>query len=336
MKICVVGAGAIGGLLGAKLALAGEEVSLIDRGAHLAAIRKNGLKLIGEDDRETVIRNLKASDGFEDASPQDLVILALKAHYLDSIAPHVPLLVGPETTIVTVQNGIPWWYFHRHGGPYDRLRLRSLDPTGKLTKHIDSDRIVGCVAYPAALVPEAGVVKHVEGDRFLLGELDGARTARVETLRDALVRAGFHAWVLDDIRSEIWLKAWGNLSFNPISALTHATLESICRMPETRRLAAGMMKEAQEIARSLGITFQDSIEKRIEGAEQVGSLKTAMLQDVELGRSLEIEALVGAVLELGRLTETPAPAIEAVYACVKLLNRTMLLEGGGLKVSDAA
>ncbi len=336
MKICVVGAGAIGGLMGARFALAGEEVTLIDQGAHLAAIRERGLKLIGEDGSESVARNLEVCDKLTDAGPQDLVILALKAHYLESVARDVPALMGPETVIVTVQNGIPWWYFHKHGGPFDGRRLESLDPTGVLGKHIDADRIIGCVVYPAAEVPEPGVIHHVEGDRFPIGELDGRETERVRGLYDTLITAGFRSRILDDIRSEIWLKAWGNLSFNPISALTHATLAEICQYPDTRRLAAAMMAEAQDIAEKLGITFRHTIEKRIAGAESVGAHKTSMLQDVELGRSLEIEALMGAVLELGRLTETPAPSIQAVYACVKLLNKVMLLQGMGVRFGDAA
>ncbi len=336
MKICVVGAGAIGGLMGARFALAGEEVTLIDQGAHLAAIRERGLKLIGEDGSESVARNLEVCDKLTDAGPQDLVILALKAHYLESVARDVPALMGPETVIVTVQNGIPWWYFHKHGGPFDGRRLESLDPTGVLGKHIDADRIIGCVVYPAAEVSEPGVIHHVEGDRFPIGELDGRETDRVRRLYDTLITAGFRSRILDDIRSEIWLKAWGNLSFNPISALTHATLAEICQYLDTRRLAAAMMAEAQDIAEKLGITFRHTIEKRIAGAESVGAHKTSMLQDVELGRSLEIEALMGAVLELGRLTETPAPSIQAVYACVKLLNKVMLLQGMGVRFGDAA
>ncbi len=336
MKICVVGAGAIGGLMAAKFALADEEVTVIDQGAHLAAIKKNGLKLIWQDGSEHVVKNIAATDSFEEIDPQDLVILALKAHYLESIAPKVPSLLGAGTMIVTVQNGIPWWYFQRHGGPHDGQRLDSLDPSGVLAKNIDAARLIGCVVYPAADVPEPGVIHHVEGDRFPIGELDGSETERVQRLYDVLVKAGFRSRILDNIRSEIWLKAWGNLSFNPISALTHATLAAIYQFPETRKLAATMMQEAQDIAGKLGIAFRHTIEKRIEGAEGVGAHKTSMLQDVELGRSLEIEAIVGAVLELGRITETPAPSIAAVYACVKLLNKTMLLEGGGVKLGDAA
>ncbi len=336
MKICVVGAGAIGGLLGAKFALSGQDVTLIDRGAHLAAIQKDGLKLIAQDDSEQVVRNIEARDSLNGLDRQDLIVLAVKAHFLDAIARQISALADPETTIMTFQNGIHWWYFPRLGGPHDGRRLNSLDPTGVLEKNIDSRLIVGCVVYPAAIVPEPCVIKHIEGDYFPVGEPDGLESDRVTRLYDLLLDVGFRSRILSDIRSEIWLKAWGNLSFNPISALTHATLESICQLTATRELAATMMREAQDIAESLGITFRHTIEKRIEAAEQVGSHKTSMLQDVELGRSLEIEAQVGAVLELAKITETPAPSIEAIYACVKLLNKTMLLEGGGLRINNAA
>ena len=336
MRVCIVGAGAIGGLMGAKLALSGEEVTVIDQGAHLEAIKENGLKLIWEDGTEYVAEVAKATDNLEEAGEQDLIILGLKAHYLDQVAKEISLITGPETMIVTVQNGIPWWYFHKHGGEFDGHPLASLDPDRILTKNIDADKIIGCVVYPAAAVIEPGVIRHVEGDRFPIGELDGSESARVQKLKDTLENAGFRSRVLDDIRSEIWLKAWGNLSFNPISALTHATLVDICQFAETRKLAETMMTEAQAIAEKLGITFRHTIEKRIAGAEGVGAHKTSMLQDVESGRSLETEALIGAILELGNLTETPAPAIEAVYACVKLLNKVMVLEGAGVRVSAAA
>ena len=336
MRVCIVGAGAIGGLMGAKLALSGEEVTVIDQGAHLEAIKENGLKLIWEDGTEYVAEVAKATDNLEEAGEQDLIILGLKAHYLDQVAKEISLFTGPETMIVTVQNGIPWWYFHKHGGEFDGHPLDSLDPDRILTKNIDADKIIGCVVYPAAAVIEPGVIRHVEGDRFPIGELDGSESARVQKLKDTLENAGFRSRVLDDIRSEIWLKAWGNLSFNPISALTHATLVDICQFAETRKLAETMMTEAQAIAEKLGITFRHTIEKRIAGAEGVGAHKTSMLQDVESGRSLETEALIGAILELGHLTETPAPAIEAVYACVKLLNKVMVLEGAGVRVSAAA
>ncbi len=335
MKTCVVGAGAIGGLMAAKLSLAGNDVTVIDQGTHLAAIQKDGLKLIWEDGSEHVAQ-VRAVSSAAEAGPADLVILALKAHFLDQVARDIDALMDPDTIIMTVQNGLPWWYFHNHGGAHDGKRLISLDPTGILTRHIDANRIVGCVVYPAAAVTEPGVIHHVEGDRFPLGELDGSESERAGKLHDLLVDAGFRSRVLDDIRSEIWLKAWGNLSFNPISALTHATLVDIAQFAETRELAADMMREAQDIAEELGITFRHTIEKRIDGAESVGAHKTSMLQDVEAGRSLETEALIGSILEMGEMVGKPAPSIKAVYACVKLLNKVMLLEGGGVAVTRVA
>ena len=323
MKICVVGAGAIGGLMAAKLSLAGEDVTVVDQGAHLAAIQADGLKLVWHDGSLLHARDIKAAASLEDAGPQDLVILALKAHYLEAVARQMPALTGPDTAILTVQNGIPWWYFHKHGGPFDGHRLDSLDPTGLLQKHIDGDRIVGCVVYPAAEVTEPGVIRHVEGDRFPLGELDGETSQRAKTLCTLLKGAGFRSRVIDDIRSEI-------------CALTQATLVDICQFGETRALAAAMMGEAQAIAEQLGVSFRHTIEKRIAGAEQVGAHKTSMLQDVQAGRSLEVEALLGAVLEIGALTATPAPAIQAVYACVKLLNKTILMQGTGISPSAVA
>jgi ketopantoate reductase len=333
MKICVIGAGAIGGLMGAKLALAGNHVTVIDQGLHLDAIRENGLKLIWEDGSEHVAPVALATDDLSEAGEHDLIILALKAHYLEQVARQIDTVCGPDTIIVPVQNGIPWWYFNKLGGEFDGQRLESLDPDGTLGKHIDSDKIIGCVVYPAAAVTEPGVIHHVEGDRFPIGELTGEETPRVQALHDLFVDAGFRSRVLDDIRSEIWLKAWGNLSFNPISALTHATLEDICLFRDTRDLAATMMAEAQAAAEKIGVTFRHTIEKRIAGAESVGAHKTSMLQDVEVGRSLEVEALIGAVLEIAQLTNTPAPATQAVYACVKLLNKTMVLQGAGVRLA---
>jgi len=334
MRVCVVGAGAIGGLLAAKIATAGHPVTVIDMGAHLAAIQNNGLKLIWEDGSEIVSR-VKAVSSAAEAGEQDLVILAVKAHYLSSVVRDIDQMQHADTMVMTVQNGLPWWYFQRLGGPHDGQRLTSLDPSGVLTKKIDPGRIIGSVVYPAASVTELGVVHHVEGDRFPVGELDGAETDRVKWVHDVLVSAGLKSRVLTDIRAEIWLKAWGNLSFNPISALSHATLVAICQFPETRQLAADMMTEAQAVAEKLGITFRHTIEKRIAGAESVGAHKTSMLQDVEVGRSLETEALVGSILEMAELTGTPAPSIRAVYACVKLLNKVMLTEGAGVRVAKA-
>ena len=332
MRICVVGAGAIGGLLAVKLKLAGNDVTVVDRGAHLQAIQENGLALIWEDGGRHVAK-LKAVDSVKEAGKQDLVILALKAHFLDQVARDIDALFDDDTMVMPLQNGIPWWYFQRLGGPHDGARLESLDPTGLLSRHIPAERIIGCVVYPAAAAVEPGVIHHVEGDRFPVGELDGSMSERVQRVHDVLVEAGLRSRVLDDIRSEIWLKAWGNLSFNPISALTHATLEDICAFADTRALAATMMGEAQAIAETLGVTFRHTIEKRIEGAASVGKHKTSMLQDVEQGRSLETEALIGAVLEIGRMTSVAAPATQAVYACVKLLNKIMLLEQAGVRLS---
>jgi len=317
-----VGTGAIGGLLGAKLAVSGKEVTFIDQGAQLKALQEKGLQLIMQDGTEHHVIDATFTDRFEKAGPQEYVILAVKAHHISQIAEKMPLLFDTETTVVTVQNGIPWWYFQKHGGEYDGTRLESLDPSGVITANIDADRIIGCIAYPAAAVVEPGVIQHVDGIRFSIGELDGSESERCLKLQKALVEAGFKSYILENVRSETWLKAWGNLSFNPISALTHATLQDICRFPETRDLVASMMQEAQDIAEKLGIEFRHTIEKRITGTEGVGAHKTSMLQDVEAGRALETEALIGSVLELAQMTKTPAPAIEAVNACTKLLDKT--------------
>ncbi|MHB1142624.1 MAG: 2-dehydropantoate 2-reductase [Sulfuricaulis sp.] len=332
MKICIVGAGAIGGLLGAKLALAGEEVTLIARGAHLEAMQKNGLKLIEEDGSEHVAKNVKATSRIAEAGKQDVVILALKAHQVEPIAKEIPALFHDQTAVVTTQNGIPWWYFQKHGGEFEGRRVETVDPQGHLMASIEVERILGCVVYPAAEIVSPGVIKLIEGNRFPVGELDGSETERVKNITATFTKAGFKSPVLKDIRSEIWLKLWGNLSFNPISALTHSTLVDICQFPLTRQLAADMMTEAQTIAHKLNIEFRVSLEKRIAGAEKVGKHKTSMLQDIEIGRAIEIDALVGAVIELGKLTNTPTPHIDAVYACVKLLAKTLGEEKGKLKI----
>ena len=319
MKIAVVGAGAIGGFVGAKLALAGEDVTFMVRGANLDAIRANGFRLVMHDGTEQVARNVKASNDYAATQPQDVVILATKAHQLDAVAESVPKLLGPGTSVVTMQNGVPYWYFHRHGGPLAGTRVRSVDPTGVIGENIPAERVIGCVVYPATELVAPGVVRHIEGDRFPIGELDGSTTPRVQRIADAFTRAGLKSPVLDDIRSEIWLKLWGNLTFNPISALSRATLVDICQYPPTRALAAAMMAEAQAVGAKLGITFRVTIDKRIAGAERVGRHKTSMLQDIEAEREPEIEALVGSVVELARLTDTPTPHIDSVYALVKLL-----------------
>ncbi len=328
MKMAIIGAGAIGGYVGVKLALAGEDVTFMVRGANLDAIRNNGMKLIMHDGTEFVARNVKAANNYDEAGPQDVVILAVKAHQMEAIANDVPKLFGPDTIVVTMQNGIPYWYFHKHGGELEGSRLESVDPTGLISEKIPAQRVIGCVVYPASKLVAPGVVKHIEGDRFPVGELNGSTSERVTRISEYFAKAGFKAPVLEDVRAEIWLKLWGNLTFNPISALTHSTLVDICQFPLTRELAAAMMTEAQAIANKLGITFRVPLERRIAGAEKVGKHKTSMLQDFEAGREPEIEALVGSVVELGRLTQTPTPHIDAVYALSKLLAKTLAEERG--------
>jgi len=254
---------------------------------------------------------------------QDLVILALKAHQIEPVVEDIRSLFGPHTMLLTTQNGLPWWYFQRQGGEYEGQVLHAVDPNGVLASSIESERIIGCIAYPAAHITEPGVIRHIEGLRFPVGELDGSISERVRAVSECLVNAGFKSPILEDLRSEIWLKAWGNLSFNPISALTHSTLVDICQFPLTRDLAANMMREAQTIAEKLGVSFRVSLEKRIDGAERVGKHKTSMLQDVEAGKGLETDALIGAVVELGRLTGVPTPYISSTYAMVKLLSKTV-------------
>ncbi|MEI7445143.1 MAG: 2-dehydropantoate 2-reductase [Burkholderiales bacterium] len=332
MKIAVVGAGAIGGYLGAKLSLAGEEVVVVARNRNLEAISANGLKLILEDGTEQHAKDVKAVNVPSDAGPQDVVLLAVKAHQVIDLLPAMRGLFGPDTMVVTLINGVPWWYFHKLAGPWEGRVLESVDPGGRIAAQIEPERIIGSVVYPASELVAPGVIKVIEGNRFTIGELDGQRTERVDALSKAMIAAGFKAPVSKDIRSEIWVKLWGNLCFNPISALTHATLEDICRFAGTRALAATMMAEAQAVGGKLGVEFKVSIDKRIAGAEAVGAHKTSMLQDVEHGRALELEALVGSVVELGRITGTPVPTIEAVYAMASLLNRTLAAQKGRLEV----
>ena len=336
MKIAVVGAGAIGGYLGAKLAIAGEEVTFIARNRNLEAINARGFRLILEDGSEQHAPTARAVQHMADAGPQDAVLLTLKAHQVRDVLPGLRELFGPQTMVVTMINGIPWWYFHKLGGEYEGRHLDSVDPGGVIDAHIERERIIGSVVYPASELVEPGVVKVIEGNRFTLGELDGERSERIEALSQAMMRAGFKAPVSRDIRSELWIKLWGNLSFNPISALTHATLEQICRFGPTRSLAAAMMREAQAVAEKLGVRFKISLEQRIAGAEAVGAHKTSMLQDVEHGRALELEALVGSVVELGRITATPTPTIEAVYAATSLLAQTLAAGKGRLELQPLA
>jgi 2-dehydropantoate 2-reductase len=330
LKFAVVGAGAIGGYLGARLALAGEDVTFIARGGNLTAIGRDGLKLIEEDGAERIAANAKAKP-IDAPGDYDVIFLAVKAQQVAALAKDVSRLLGPKTVVVTLQNGVPWWFFHKLAGPYEGRPVHVADPDGVIAANIPPDRIIGAVVYPAAELIAPGVVKVIEGDRFSLGEPDGTKSERIRDVSDALTRSGLKAPVSSDIRAEIWLKLWGNVVFNPVSALTHATLVDICRFPPTRALAAAMMAEAQVVAEKLGIRVRISIDKRIAGAEAVGAHKTSMLQDVERGRPLELETLVGSVVELARLTETPTPAIDAVYACASLL-ATVLGDDGRLVI----
>ena len=335
MKYTIVGAGAIGGYLGAKLALAGEEVTFIARNRNLAAINARGMTLHLPDGTTEQAKNVRAVQDAAEAGPQDVVLLTTKAHQLLDLVPGMQALFGPETMVVSMVNGIPWWYFQKLGGAYEAQQLRSVDPDGALSAGIDVKRIIGGIVYPAAELLEPGVIKVIEGNRFTLGELDNQRTPRIEALSKSMMAAGFKAPVSRDIRSEIWVKLWGNLTFNPVSALSHATLEDICTYPLTRALAQRMMEEAQRVGEKLGVTFKVSVDQRIAGAQAVGAHKTSMLQDVEQGRALELEALLGSVVELARITDTPTPTIDAIYAVTSLLSHTLTQQGGKLAVQRA-
>ena len=333
MKICVIGAGAIGGLLAAKLAEAGEEVGVVARGAQLKAIREHGL-VLREEDRDIVAR-VAASDRIADLGEPDLIVLGMKAHQVAAVAPEVGSILGPRTLVLTAQNGIPWWYFFKHGGPREGVRLQSVDPGGVIADHLPIDRVIATVVYPAAVIERPGVIRHVEGNRFSLAEIDGAKSERISAISEIFGGAGFKAPVVTDVRTEIWTKLLGNLSFNPISALTHATLQDICRYPKTRALAMEMMREALAVAEAFGIRLRISLEKRIAGAEAVGAHKTSMLQDVENGRVLEADALIGSVIELARMADVATPHIDAIYAVTKLLGQTLIDAKGRLGMAPA-
>lgn len=332
MSIAIVGAGAIGGFLGVRLAEAGEDVTFIAR-SNAEAIREKGLTLIEEDGARRHART-KAFRSMEEAGRHDIVLLTVKAHQVGPIAADLKHLIGPETVVVTMQNGIPWWYFSGgHGGALEGTHLETADPGGLIAQNLDPRQVIGSVVYPAAVLTAPDTVTVIEGNRFGLGELDGSKSERILNLSQRLAKAGFRAPVTSDIRAEIWLKLWGNLSFNPISALSHATLEDICRFPDTRALATEMMREAEAIANRLGVTFKLGIDKRIAGAEKVGAHKTSMLQDVEAGRPIELEALVGSVIELGRLVAVPTPHIDTVYALMRLLAQSLDTAKGRLSIS---
>jgi 2-dehydropantoate 2-reductase len=314
MKICIYGAGAIGGYLGVQLARAGADVSLVARGPHLAAMRASGLKLlIGDEER--VVRP-RCTDNPAELGPQDFVIVCLKAHSITGVIEPMQPLLGPRTRIVTAVNGIPYWYFYKHGGRHEGSTLESIDPGGRQWRELTPQRAIGCIVYPATEIEAPGVIRHVYGDRFPLGEPSGETSSDVQRLSALFVEAGMQAPVLDRIRDEIWLKLWGNVCLNPISALTYATLEVICSDPATRALSKAIMLETQAIAETFGVKFRVDVERRIEGARKVGAHKTSMLQDLERGRPMEIDPLVTVVQEMGRLTQIPTPALDAVLALV--------------------
>ncbi|WP_170383453.1 2-dehydropantoate 2-reductase [Ruegeria atlantica] len=317
MKVCIFGAGAIGGYVAAKLAQTDVDVSVVARGPHLAAMQEKGLTL-QEDGQDPINVPIRASDNAADLGPQDYVFITLKAHSVPAVVDSIQPLIGDETTIVSGVNGVPWWYFHKLGGPFEGTRLSSVDPGDAQWNGFGPDRVLGCVVYPAAEVIAPGSIKHVEGNRFSLGEPDGTKSDRASNLSAALSTAGLRAPVRPRIRDEIWLKLWGNLSFNPISALTHSTLDVLCTDEGSRSVARGMMLEAQEIGEKLGVRFPIDVEKRIDGGAAVGAHKTSMWQDLELNRPMEIDALVTAVQELGQLTGIAAPTIDTVASLIKL------------------
>ncbi|MEQ1695367.1 MAG: 2-dehydropantoate 2-reductase [Hyphomicrobiaceae bacterium] len=324
MKVCIYGAGAIGAHIGVLMKLAGVDVSLIARGANLAAIQENGLKLITKVDDVEVekVARMPAFQSPEDLGPQDVVICTLKSHQAWDAADHMRPLFGPETSIVTAQNGVPWWYFHGIEGKYSEMQLESVDPQGRQWSAIGPERAIGCTVYPAAEIIAPGVVKHTYGDRYNLGEPNRKITPRVTAIAQAFEAAGLKCKVYDDIRDDIWLKLWGNLCFNPISALTHATLDVVATDPGTRAVARGMMAEAETLARKLGVHFRVDIERRINGAASVGAHRTSMLQDLDKKRPLELDALLTSVQEMGRLVEVPTPTIEIVLALTQQMGRS--------------
>ena len=320
MKITIYGAGAIGGYLAAELALAGEDVSIVARGPHLQAIRERGLKLLIEG-KEKLAR-VRATEDPGEIGAQDYVILTLKAHSVAPVVDRMRPLLGPDTAVVTAQNGILWWYFYKLRGPWENERLPIADPGGKIWDGLGPERAIGCVVYPSCEIVEPGVVRHIDGKRFMLGEPDGTKSERVTALSKILTSAGLKSPVRTRIRDDIWLKLWGNVSFNPVSAVTGATLEEMTENPGTREVIRKMMLEAESVARKLGVDFPVDVDTRISWGAEVGAHKTSMLQDLEKGRPMEIDALVASVSELGRLTSVPTPTIDTLLALVRLRART--------------
>ena len=332
MKICIYGAGAIGGYLGVQLARAGADVSLVARGAHLAAMRERGLTLLAGEETHTVYP--RCTDDPAELGVQDYIIITLKAHSITGVIEKMQPLLGPHTRIVTAVNGIPYWYFYKHGNAYENSILESIDPGGRQWRELGAHRAIGCIVYPATEIEAPGVIRHVYGDRFPIGEPSGETTADATRLSEAFTAAAMQAPILDRIRDEIWLKLWGNVCFNPVSALTHATLDVICSDPATRALSKAIMLESQAIAETFGVKFRVDVERRIEGARKVGAHKTSMLQDLERGRPMEIDPLVTVVQEMGRLTKTPTPALDSVLALVAQRAQVAGLYDGNIRPAE--
>ena len=319
MKICIYGAGAIGGYVGAKLGLAGFQVTLIARGPHLQAMRAGGLTLLMGDEKKVV--PVACTDDPAEVGPQDYVIVTLKAHSVSPIVDTMAPLLGSDTAIITAQNGVPWWYFYKLSGPWENHRLETADPGGRIWEGLGPQRAIGCVVYPSCEIVEPGVIRHISGNRCMLGEPDGSKSERALSLSQALTTAGFKAPVRPRIRDDIWLKLWGNVSFNPVSVLTLATLEDMCGDPSVRGVVREMMREAEAVGQQLGVRFRVDVDTRIRWGADVGAHKTSMLQDLELGRPMEIDALVGALSEMGRLVGVATPTIDVVLGLVRLRAR---------------
>jgi 2-dehydropantoate 2-reductase len=336
MRVLVFGSGAIGGLVGAGLIDAGADVALLDRGSQYSALKSGGLRVVDRQGRTRTLTSMRVVREPSEFPHAELVILAVKAHQILPALSALEKSVAGGATLLTLQNGIPWWYFLRAGGPFAGRTLQSVDCDGVLASRIDAQRIVGCIAYPAAELVEPGLVRHVEGDRFPIGEIDGSRSARCTAISALLERAGFKSPVLDDVRSEIWVKAWGTLAFNPVSALTGMTMAEICSSPDARALVVRMMTESREIATRLGVTMRVPLEKRLLGAERVGHHKTSMLQDLEAGRPLEIEAILGAVVELGELLGAHGDTLRSVLELTRAIDPGRRTGSAGPPVEAAA
>jgi 2-dehydropantoate 2-reductase len=318
VKIVIAGAGAIGGFIGARLAQVGADVVLFARGPHLAAMQERGLRVISPEGDFAVTP--KVTSDLSTVGAADVVFLGVKAHALTALAPTLTPLFGTHTTVVSTQNGIPWWYFQGMSGDYAGMHLERVDPGGVIAKSIEPERVLGSLAYFATDVVEPGVIRHTEGNRISFGEPNGTRSERARAVAEALIAAGFRCPVTTRFRHEIWVKLLGNVAFNPISALTGGTLEELARHPDVSRLVRELMVESEAVAAKLGIELPISIDQRMAGAEKVGAHKTSMLQDFEAGRPMELEAVVGAVVELGERLGLPMTATRAVYACAKMLD----------------